>query len=239
MMPHVIHYCWFGGAPLPPKAERCLASWSRHFPDWEIRRWDESNYDVRTIPYTAQAYTMRKYAFVSDYARFDIIYRYGGVYFDTDVEVIRPFDDILCRGAFMGMEGKLVNPGLGIGAESGHPLYAEILQYYESLAFTDTHGRRLPGTVVGHTTDVLRRHGYRYDSIEQNIEGIIIYPNDYFNPFDDITGRLSITSHTHSIHHYAKSWCDDAGPWRTRIARAAHRIIGLKASAEVKKLLGF
>lgn len=237
MIPRVIHYCWFGGAPLPPSAERCLASWRKHFPGWEIRRWDEGNYDVRTTPYTAEAYDARKYAFVSDYARFDILHRHGGVYFDTDVEVIRPFDDLLAHGPFMGMEGSWVNPGLGMAAEAGDALLSELLRHYEKMHFIDAQGRQMPGTVVSHTTEVLLRHGYERNGLQQHVAGFNIYPPEYLNPFDDITGRLRITPSTHSIHHYAKSWCDDAGPWRTRIARWSHRLIGVRMSGRIKHFL--
>lgn len=234
-IPRVIHYCWFGGAPLPPDAERCIASWRRFFPGWEIKRWDESNYDVRAVPYTAQAHDMRKYAFVSDYARFDILYREGGMYLDTDVEVIRPFDDILERGAFMGMEGALVNPGLGMGTEAGNPLCGEMLARYAAMTFTDENGHRLPGTVVTYTTDMLLDHGYRTDGELQQVEGFTIYPPEYFCPLDDLTGRLHVTPETRSIHHYAKSWCDGASPWRTRLSRWGHRTVGFKLSARIKR----
>lgn len=103
-IPKVIHYCWFGGNPLPSLAEKCIASWRKYLPDYEIKRWDESNFDVNIIPYTKQAYEAKKYAFVSDYARFWILYNYGGLYFDTDVEVIRSMDDIIAAGPFMGCE---------------------------------------------------------------------------------------------------------------------------------------
>ena len=102
MIPQTIHYCWFGGNPLPESAQKCIASWRRYFPDWEIKEWNESNFDVDSIPYTTQAYRAKKYAFVSDYARFKILYEHGGVYFDTDVEVIKSFNDILGWGPFMG-----------------------------------------------------------------------------------------------------------------------------------------
>lgn len=104
MIHKTIHYCWFGGNPLPELAQKCIASWRKFLPDYEIREWNETNYDVRKIPYTAQAYDAKKYAFVSDYARFDLLYQHGGIYFDTDVEMIRPLDDILERGAFIGVE---------------------------------------------------------------------------------------------------------------------------------------
>lgn len=104
MIPKIIHYCWFGRNPLPPLAQECIASWRKYLPDYEIKEWNEDNFDVNAIPYTAEAYRQKKYAFVSDYARFWIMYHYGGLYFDTDVEVIRPLDDIIAAGNFMGFE---------------------------------------------------------------------------------------------------------------------------------------
>ena len=130
MIPKKIHYCWFGRNPLPESAKKCIASWRKYFPDYEIIEWNEDNYDVNKIPYTQQAYAAKKYAFVSDYARFDILYQHGGIYFDTDVEVIKSFDDVLEHGAFMGCEidgssrsGIAVAPGLGIAAAPGLGLY--------------------------------------------------------------------------------------------------------------------
>lgn len=104
MIPKIIHYCWFGRGPLPELAQKCIASWKKYLPDYEIKEWNEDNFDVNIIPYTAEAYQAKKYAFVSDYARFWIMYHYGGIYFDTDVEVIRPMDDIVANGNFMGFE---------------------------------------------------------------------------------------------------------------------------------------
>ena len=137
MIPKVIHYCWFGGNPLPEFAIKCIDSWRKYMPDYEIKEWNESNFDVNIIPYTKEAYEAKKYAFVSDYARFWILYHYGGVYFDTDVEVIRPLDEIIERGAFMGCEidgqdphyGDIaVNPGLGLAVKAGHQVYKAILE---------------------------------------------------------------------------------------------------------------
>lgn len=140
MIPKVINYCWFGGNPLPASAQKCIASWRKYLPDYEIKEWNESNFDVNIIPYTAEAYKAKKYAFVSDYARFWILYRYGGLYFDTDVEVIRNMDDIIANGAFMGLEKKQagatptqlgVAPGLGLGVNPGLGLYKELLDVYD------------------------------------------------------------------------------------------------------------
>lgn len=130
MIPKIIHYCWFGRNPLPELAQKCIASWKKYLPDYEIKEWNEDNFDVNIIPYTAEAYAQKKYAFVSDYARFWILHKYGGIYFDTDVEVIRPIDDIIARGNFMGFETDpnpakgdasegSVAPGLGLGVAPG------------------------------------------------------------------------------------------------------------------------
>ena len=139
MIPKVIHYCWFGGNELPESAKKCIDSWRKFFPDYEIKEWNESNYDVRKNIYISQAYDAGKYAFVSDYARFDVLYQFGGIYFDTDVEVIKSFEDILTQGSFMGCEidgethteekdksireNKCVNPGVGMAASAGLSIY--------------------------------------------------------------------------------------------------------------------
>lgn len=230
MFPKTIHYCWFGGRPLPKSARKCIASWKKHFPDWEIKEWNESNFDINAIPYTRQAAERGKWAFVSDYARFHILYNNGGIYFDTDVEVIAPMENIISRGAFMGWEkshvGVGVATGLGIGAPKGHPVYREIIDYYTTLPFIDENGRQLPGTVVKHVTDILLRHGLKLEDTLQTVGEITIYPHDYFNPLDDATGRLTITPNSRSIHRYDKTWCDNYGPVRTCVMRFIHRVFG-------------
>lgn len=130
-IPKIIHYCWFGGKPLPKSAIKCINSWKKLFPDYEIREWNESNFDVNMIPYTKEAYVAKKYAFVSDFARFWILHEYGGIYFDTDVEVIRPMTDILLKGAYFGMENySSINPGLGMAAPIGHAFNNWYINYF-------------------------------------------------------------------------------------------------------------
>ena len=155
-IPHKIHYCWFGGNPLPKSAVKCIESWKKYFPEYEIIEWNENNYNVNKIPYIQQAYKAKKYAFVSDYARFDILYNEGGIYFDTDVEVIRSFEDILAKGAFMGCEIDgdcldsnsqskiLIHAGIGLGAAPKLEVYREILMYYNNQSFIMTDGSRTP-----------------------------------------------------------------------------------------------
>lgn len=245
-IPKVIHYCWFGGNPLPPLAEKCIASWRKYLPDYEIKRWDESNFDVNIIPYTKQAYEAQKYAFVSDYARFWILYNYGGVYFDTDVEVIRSMDDIIAAGPFMGCENSYkagakpnelgVNPGLGLGVNPGLDLYKEILDLYDILQFIQHDGKLNLKTVVEYTTELLCRKGLQNQEGIQNIAEINIYPIDYFNPKDYESGKITITDNTKSIHHFAASWMPPRAKYGAILNRWIIKVIGLSAS---RKLVGF
>lgn len=241
MIPKKIHYCWFGGKPLPEDAKKCIASWRRYFPDYEIIEWNESKFDVNSIPYTAQAYEAKKYAFVSDYARFKILYEYGGLYFDTDVEVIKPFDDIVAAGPFMGFEtscGRTIGwvaPGLGLGAIPGMPFYKEMLEKYASLSFRNSDGSLNLTTIVKYTTELLIAYGLKPDERIPTIAGIKIYPKEYFNPLDDNTGKLDLTSNTHSIHWYSKTWLE-VNPLRTKLSRLAHRYLGYGISKRLRKI---
>lgn len=212
MIPKIIHYCWFGRNPLPKSAQRCIASWRKFLPDYVIKEWNEDNFDVNILPYTRDAYEAKKYAFVSDVARFWVLYNYGGLYFDTDVEVIKSVDAIVSKGAFMGWElpnsdGKpSVAPGLCLGTEKGNPLYKEILDKFESLSFWESEGNRNTYSMVPMVTDLLIKHGLKRDGTLQKVEGMIIYPSEYFCPMDPTTGIMEKTSNTVSIHWYDSSW---------------------------------
>lgn len=243
MIPKIIHYCWFGGKPLPPLAEKCIDSWRKFLPDYEIRRWDEDNFDVDAHPYTRDAYKAGLYAFVSDYARFKVLYEQGGVYFDTDVEVVRPLDDIIAKGPFMGFEndgikGQMaVNPGLGLVSEAGMAVYAEILRQYDNLAFYDSDGNRNPYSMIPLVTEILKSLGLKGGGIIEHMEGITVYPSEWFNPFDDATGRLKKTLNTRTIHWYSKSWLPKENAlimWSKRLAR---RLLGGNFVAKIGKAL--
>lgn len=234
MIPKKIHYCWFGRNSLPASAKKCIKSWKKYFPDYEIIEWNEDNYDVNKIPYTAQAYDAKKYAFVSDYARFDILYREGGIYFDTDVEVIRPFDDILANGAFMGCEidGQendtqiQVNPGLGIAVAPGLGMYKDILDFYGTQMFLNSDGSFNTETVVKKTTKLLIERGLKNIKGIQRVADITIYPKEYFNPLNSNTGVLDKTENTHSIHWYAMTWLSPANRLKSKITRPLHKLLG-------------
>ena len=234
MIPKIIHYCWFGENPLPESAKKCIASWRKFFPEYKIKEWNEDNFDVNSIPYTQQAYEAKKYAFVSDYARFWILYKYGGLYFDTDVEIIKPLDDIIERGPFMGIEVKAnegeypqVAPGLGLGVTPGHNLYKVLLDKYATLRFLNEDGSLNQKTIVKYNTEVLQEQGLQPSNDLQEVAGVWIYPADYFNPLDSLTGKLKLTDNTRSIHWYMNSWSDSSA-FRQWLSRMSHRLFGTR-----------
>ena len=216
MIPRIIHYFWFGRNPLPKSAQKCIASWRRYLPDYEIKEWNEDNFNVNIIPYTQQAYEAKKYAFVSDYARFWVLYHYGGVYFDTDVEVIKPLDDIIAKGPFMGIEATAslshkkttaeVAPGLGMAALPKQKLLQSLLEFYSSKGFILQDGTYNQVTIVKYTTQILSSNGFNRKNEKQDVAGFTIYPADYFCPIDSTTGITTITKNTKTSHHYDCSW---------------------------------
>lgn len=221
MIPKIIHYCWFGGKGLPDLAKQCIASWRKYCPDYEIVEWNESNFDLDQCRYVKEAYKEKKWAFVSDYARFWILFNFGGVYIDTDVEFIKPIDDLVQRGAYMGCEPALVgmnneeslknlkylvNPGIGISAPAHHPFLKRILDIYATRSFYKPSGELDLYTVVQTTTAALVECGYQDSNEIQNVADITIYPVGYFCPKNYYTGILQITPNTYSIHHYTASW---------------------------------
>lgn len=235
MIPKVIHYCWFGGNPLPGSAIKCIESWKKNLPGYEIKEWNEENFPIDTCPlYAKQAYAKKKWAFVSDYARFKILYEYGGLYFDTDVEVIKPLDDIIECGSFMGCgSDNETNPGLGLAAAPGLGLYKEILDYYNTHEFDDSGSV----TVVQITTEILRKKGFKDCSSIQTIEGVNFYPPDYFSPIDYSTGKLIITENTRSIHHYDASWMEPKDRYAQAKARSLRRFFPTKYAGLIAEFL--
>lgn len=243
MIPKTIHYCWFGRNPLPSSAKRCINSWKKYLPEYEIKEWNEDNFYVNSIPYTRDAYAAKKYAFVSDYARFWVLYHYGGVYFDTDVEVIRPMDDIIERGAFMGWETannegiQKVAPGLCLGAPKGLPIYKEILSEFERLSFYLEDGQYNPYTMIPLVTDILLKNGMKNDGSTQSVADITIYATDYFCPMDALTGKVTKTKNTRSIHWYTMSWLDKKRQRKAKLTRPLRRLFGTKFINRISKLL--
>lgn len=233
-IPKIIHYCWFGKNPLPELAKKCIASWKKFLPDYEIKEWNEDNYDVRKIPYTAQAYDAKKYAFVSDFARFDILYQHGGIYFDTDVEVIKPLDEILKRGAFAGVEcAGALNAGLGIASPAASPIYKEILDSYRESSFIKPDGSLDLTTVVTRVSNIFKLHGFKDLDEIQEVAGVTVYPAEYFSPINFYTHKLKITRNTYSIHHGAASWVDEEGKKYADVKIMLSKLFGYKIGHKI------
>lgn len=238
MIPKIIHYCWFGGKNLPALAQKCINSWKKYLPDYEIKEWNETNFDVNIIPYTKEAYAEKKYAFVSDYARFWILYHYGGLYFDTDVEIIKPLDDIVSRGPFMGCEVDAneiassmpsVAPGLGLAATVGMSFYKKILDLYGTLHFVNSDNIQNLTTVVTYTTNLLVSHGLRSKRGIQLIDGMWIYPKEYFCPMNTLC-QMEKTVNTRTIHHYSASWL----PYHKQFIKKLKRLLGYSFSSRIR-----
>ena len=216
MIPKIIHYCWFGRNPLPEDAVMCINSWKKYLPEYEIKEWNEDNFDVNMIPYTAEAYAAKKYAFVSDFARFWILYHHGGLYFDTDVEVIKPIDDIIEKGNFMAYEcpapdkgamAKAIAPGLGLGVNPGLGLLKKLIDTYSQMHYMIDGKLVSSKTIVNYTTEAFLEAGITKinDDIDYSSD-CYIYAPEFFCPLDHHTGKLTLTEKSRTIHHYTASW---------------------------------
>ena len=220
MIPKKIHYCWFGGNPLPELSQKCIASWKKFCPDYEIIEWNETNYDIKKNKYMNQAYENKRWGFVPDYARLDIIYTYGGIYLDTDVELIKSIDELLLLKAFAGVEqnSEYVALGLGFGAEKGHPTIKTLRDYYDTLLFVESDELNLtPAPKIN--SIVLQSMGYRFSKQPMDICGMTIFPSEYLCPINYDTNELTITENTYSIHHYTASWYDESQRYALQLKR--------------------
>lgn len=207
MIPKKIHYCWFSGRTMPKEFEACIASWKKYCPDYEIVRWDETNYDVGQNTYMRDAYQEKRWGFVPDYARFDIIYREGGIYLDTDVELLRSLDPLLENPCFFGFEDKNhINPGLGFGAECGNPVIKALRDMYEQISFYRQDGSLNLMPSPEYVTAKLQEMGLEINNQLQTKEDMTVYPSDYLGAKDYYTGEINKTENTYSIHHFSCTW---------------------------------
>lgn len=206
-IPKIIHYCWFGKTEIPNHLQRYMESWKKFCPDYEIIRWDESNYDISKNQYMKEAYECKKWGFVPDYARLDIVYQYGGIYIDTDVEIVRSFDDLLSSSSFMGYaDQRDVALGLGFGAEKGNPLLLEMRNYYEDSQFIKPNGELDLRMCLEYQYPVLKKWGFLLNGAQEIIDGNVIYPREVFNPLGRLGINTLFTENTHSVHHAEISW---------------------------------
>ena len=231
MIPKIIHYCWFGGKEKSKLAKKCIESWKKYCPDYQIIEWNESSFDTSLIRYTAFTYQRKMYAYLSDYVRLWAVYNYGGIYFDTDVELIANPDSLLKYSAFFGFENDtFVNTGIGFGAEKENQSVRIMLSKYEerTVEYLNNEIKEhhcLTGSPKMNTYALLEL-GLKQTGEQQRLsDGIVIFSKDVFCPFDDETGVLNLSKKTISIHWFSKSAQGKFVYYKSKISRWVHRIL--------------
>lgn len=235
MIPKKIHYCWFGRGEKPKMAQKCIASWKKFCPDYEIIEWSEDNFDLDYNEYTRYCYDNKRWAFLSDFVRLVVVAEHGGLYFDTDVELIKRPNALLQYEAFYGFENNnSVNTGQGFGSVSGHPTIVAMKNEYLKLE-PDENGKYSTVACPVLNTAALIPFGLKLDGTRQTVAGAEILPEEYLNPYDDPTGRLCKTRNTISIHWYSKSWLSKGAILRSKLTKPLHRIFGVDAFKRFRK----
>lgn len=232
MIPKIIHYCWFGGNPLPTDVKQCIESWKKMCPDYEIKRWDESNFDVNAHPFTKAAYEAKAWAFVSDYARLKVVYETGGIYLDTDVELLRNTDFLLENQCYIGIQQpeSLCTTGLGFGAEKSSPVVKKMLECYDAIEFSDQAKNTFACPWLNDRA--IRSFGKVSNEDVTYLNEVTIYPPRFFDPLSTGNTNNLLCDDTVSIHHYAATWTGNKQRWRRKIVR----IIGEKNVQKLKEL---
>lgn len=214
MIPKIIHYCWFGGNSLPESAIKCIESWRKFMPDYQIKEWNEQNFDVNIIPYTRQAYEAGKYAFVTDFVRLYALYTEGGIYMDTDVEALRAYDGFLHHDAFSGFESDGNVPTGMMAASKGSQWALDLLKDYDNRRFLKDDGSFDMTTNTSVITDYMISKGLILNNKYQDFPGLVtMYPSEYFCPKDHRTGQIEITENSYCIHHFTGSWLSHKSIW--------------------------
>lgn len=247
MIPKIVHYCWFGMNPKPKLVEKCILSWKKYCSDFQFMEWTEATFDISTTPqYVQDAYKEKKWAFVSDFVRFAMLVEYGGIYLDTDVELLKPLDHFLVHAAFSGTEdGQFVSAGI-MGCEKGYPLFRDFRDYYQRLSFYNQDGTQNITTVVVMLTEWCETKGYRPVNIYQDVQGFAIYPSEYFYPLSNADRVMRKTENTVAIHWFAGSWVSEESKkkkkkrqFKNRIKPYIVSIVGTEMFETVKKILHY
>ena len=219
MIPKKIHYMWLGGKEIPRNLQLCIDSWKKYCPDYEIVQWNESNYDIGKNKYMKMAYENKKYGFVPDYARLDILYNYGGFYMDTVVEVVRSLDDLLYQSAFCGVEKwQTINFGGCSGSVKGSDAIKMFLDERKKISFINSDGTINLNTCGYYDTKVAIKHGYLLNGTNQHVKGINIYTYDYFHSYDYMSGKIELSDDTYTIHHFNGGWMNESMKQQNELA---------------------
>lgn len=234
MIPRIIHYCWFGGNPLPSDVKKCIVSWKKYCPEYEIKRWDESNFDINCHPFVKAAYEAKAWAFVSDYARLKVVYENGGIYLDTDVELIKNLDSLLNNPCYVGIQYNeyLCNTGLGFGATKFSLAIYAMMEKYDSITFNLEKKNEFACPWLNN--DVICALGYKKSENVVYLNDVTIYPPRYFDPYPSGSSENLMSSETISIHHYSANWTNG----KQRFKRKLVRILGANKIIMIKRKLG-
>lgn len=235
MIPKVIHYCWFGKGQMPDLALDCIESWKKYLPEYKICLWDENNFDINCNFYTREAYEARKFAFVTDYVRLYALYNYGGVYMDTDVEVLKNLDEFLILPAFSGFEDETKIPTGIMASEKGSLWAKEQLAYYTDRHFIKPDGSFDMTSNVDIIGNSMAAEGFvMKNSYQNHKDKIHIYPKEYFCPKSYHTGKIYITEKTYCVHHFAGSWL----PQHVKLKIRLKYLLGERFYLFLKKIAG-
>ena len=209
MIPKIIHYCWFGEGQIPEKEQKCIETWKKFFSDYEIKRWDESNFDVNGTNYSKQAYEKKKYSFVSDYARAKILFEEGGLYLDTDVEIIKPFPKLVDGNGFMGFERRHFLGTAVLAAEKENEIIGILLDYYEKHEFLTEDGLMDNIANVSMLTDIMKNYGLELGGERQTVAGFEVFNREFFYPKKLDEDEFRIADETCAIHRCSNSWMSE------------------------------
>lgn len=209
-IPKIIHYCWFSGEELPMEFQRNLESWKKYCPDYEFKEWNATNCDFSKYRYAEQAIQEKRWGFAGDVIRLDVVEKYGGVYLDLDVKLLKSLDELLYLDAYAAFEdNNWVNIGSGFGARPHHPIISQMLEYYKDVDFRNSDGSLNLEASPMHQTRVLKKHGLTCNGRMQNVGGMTILPMDCLCAKSVRTGLKYITQNTFSLHDFAASWLPD------------------------------
>lgn len=227
-IPKKIHYCWFGGTEKNELIKKCIDSWKRYCPDYEIVEWNENNFDLSSSQYVMEAYNAKKWAFVSDYVRMWALYNYGGIYLDTDVEILKPLDKFLIHDAFTGFEKEELPFTAVVGCVKKHEVVASILSTYEGRRFLKEDGTYDMQTNTESVSKLFVEHyGVKLNNLRQDISnGLTIYPSEYFCPKSYTDNTVKITKNTYAIHWFDGSWMDISVKDKYKRIQKYNRVFG-------------
>ena len=235
MIPKIIHYCWFGNSKKPKSVIKNIKTWTKYCPDYKIIEWNENNFDISINNYVEEAYAAKKWAFVTDYVRLYALYNYGGIYMDTDVEVVSNFDFVLENDAFSGYESGNYPLTATMGSIKNNKIIKEFLDYYNNKHFIKEDGTFDQTTNVIIFTNILKKHGIKCDGSMQTIDGFKVYPFEYFCAKDYNTGKVTLTENTYTIHNFGASWMSKNTRGENKLRHFLNRFISEQASKKISK----